>query len=218
MSTRAWPSREEWQAKAEYAVRTSCTMYERLDRLQPGANWFSLAEETEFEELAAPAAAEMRTLLTSEVERLRALFPDRPDRSRERIAWFVALEGQAYDDACTLGSLEEMRTEVNRARRKKKWGAVAWHLGRLRSHYPDIPLGEQLLAAHDRMTELSDAAGERRRRAAIAAEQAAVDREIARRATDEAWAKELERRADIDHPRVIRVGAQNEPIEDGLMT
>ncbi|MGW5003206.1 hypothetical protein ACWEP8_36760 [Streptomyces hydrogenans] len=218
MSTRAWPSREEWQAKAEYAVRTGCTMYERLDRLQPDTDWRSLGEEIEEEELGTPAAAEMRTLLTAEIARLRALFPERPDRTRERGIWFCGLEGQAYNDACNLGALEGMRADVHRARREGNWAAVTWQLGRLRNSYPEITLTESLLAAHDRLTAISDSISGRRRQAAEAAEQAAADKEIARRATDEAWAKELERRDRIDSPRVIRVGPQTAMSKDDQMT
>lgn len=206
MTSRAWPSREEWQAKAEYAVRTACTKYERLDQLQPDAMWSTLAEDAEFEELALPAAAQIRTLLTPEIARLRELLPSRPDKTRARAAWFVALEGQAYEDACNLGALEAMRREVHRARREKHWGHVCWELGRLRRHYPSVVLPEDLLKAHDRMLELQGALHKRRDAAAEAAEQAAVDAEVVRRATDEAWAKELERRAAIDHPRDIHVG------------
>jgi hypothetical protein len=202
-----WPSREEWQAKAEYAVRTYCTAHERLEKLQPGTVWQSLAEQTELEELAAPAAAALRLLLTAEIDRLRALLPDRPKNSRPRNAWFVALEGTPYDDACNLGALEEMRTEVQRARRDKTWGAVVWHLGRIWKSYPQIPLTAELDAAYERMTELLDAASARRDKAAAAVEQAAVDREVARRATDEAWAQELEHRARVESPRVIRYPA-----------
>jgi predicted transcriptional regulator len=202
---REWPSREEWQAKAEYAVRTSCTMYERLDRAQPDTCWSSLAEDVEMEELARPAAAELRRLLTAEINRLRALLPDRPKNTKPRVAWFVALEGKRYEDACNLSSLEVMRTDIQRAVRNEAWGRVTWHLGRVRK-YPAIRLTDDLLAAHDRMEELSAAATERRRAAAQAIEDAAVAREVARRATDEAWEQELERRRQVESPRVIRYG------------
>jgi hypothetical protein len=217
VTARAWPSRAEWQAKAEYAVRTACTKYERVDRLQPDTVWSSLAEDHEFEELAAPAAVQIRSLLTPEINRLRSLLPDRPEKTRERGLWFVGLEGQAYEDACNLGALEEMRRDVERARRKQQWGTVCWELGRIRSHYTAIALPADLLKAHDRMLELQAAAEKRREAAADAAEQAAIEREVARRATDEAWAKELQRRADIDHPRVICVG-QTPPSEGDQVT
>lgn len=217
MSARVWPSREEWQAKAEYAVRTACTKWERLERLQPDTVWSSLAEDQEFEDLARPAAAQIRFLLTPEIGRLRSLLPDRPKEGRDRNAWFVALEGQAYEDACNLGALEEMRRDVERARRKQHWGSVCWELGRIRNHYSAIALPAELVKAHDRMLELQAAMEKRRDDAADAVQQAAIDREIARRSTDEAWAQELERRADIDRPRVIRVG-QTPPIEGEQVT
>ncbi|WP_328545425.1 hypothetical protein [Streptomyces europaeiscabiei] len=217
MTGRAWPSREEWQAKAEYAVRTACTKWQRLDRLQPDTVWSSLAEDHEFEDLARPAAAQIRSLLTAEIGRLRALLPDRPKEGSARNAWFVALEGQAYEDACNLGALEEMRRDVERARRKQHWGTVCWELGRIRDHYSAITLPGDLVKAHDRMLELQAAMEKRRDDAADAVQQAAIDREIARRATDEAWAQELEHRAAIDHPRVIRVG-QTSPSKGDQVT
>lgn len=218
MSARAWPSREEWQAKAECAVRTSCTMYERLDRLQPDTVWTTLTEDVHLEELAFPAATALRPLLTAEIDRLRAQFPDRPKAGRARSLWFVELEDQAYDDAGNLGALEEIRTEVQRALRDKKPGAIAWNLGRIRRHYTAIPLPADLLAAHDRMEAIFNAANERRRAAAVEAQQAAIGKEIARRVTDEAWQQELERRANIDSPRVFIVGAQTPPTEGDQMT
>lgn len=207
MTSRTWPTREEWQAKAEQSVRTFCTPYERLQQLQPGAVWSTLAEDTELEELARPAAAVLRKLLTTEIERLRGKLPDRPKNSTPRAQWFVALEGERYEDAQNLGSLEGMRREVQKAARAEYWATVAWHLGRVRKSYPAIVLPEDVLAAHDRMQELVDAATERRRVAAEAAVDAAVAAEVARRATDEAWAKELEWRERVDSPHVIRYPA-----------
>jgi hypothetical protein len=217
VTDRAWPSREEWQAKAEYAVRTACTKYERLDRAQPDTHWYSLAEDQEFEDLAAPTAKEIRALLTPEIDRLRALCPDRPDKTRARNLWYIALEGQTFEDATNLGALEAMRRHVQRAAREQNWARVSWELGRIRGHYTAITLPAGLLKAHDRMVALQDAAEKRRESAADAIQMAAIDREVARRATDEAWAQELKRRTSIDHPRVIRVG-QTPPIEGDRVT
>ena len=218
MTGRAWPSREEWQAKAEYAVRTSCTMYERLNRIQPDVVWTTLAEDTELEELSVPVATALRPLLTAEIDRLQARFPDRPKKGRARSLWFVELADQACNDAGNLGALEEIRTEVQRARREGKPGAIAWNVGRIRHHYATITLPADLLTAHDRMEAIYNAADERRRAAAIDAQQAAIRKEIARRATDEAWQQELERRADIDSPRVFIVGAQASSTDGDRMT
>lgn len=218
MTARVWPSREEWQAKAEYAVRTSCTMYQRLDRLQPDTRWTSLGEDTELAELGPDVARHVRTLLNAEIRRLSAALPDRPKEGKQRSAWFVALEGQAYEDACNLGSLQEIRLDMQRSSRKGQWGGIAWHVGRLRKSYAQIVLPVSVLEAHDRMQALFDASDTRRKGAAMAAQQAAVDAEIARRATDQAWRQELERRADIDSPRVIRVGWQTSPSKGDQVT
>lgn len=201
MTGRVWPSREEWQAQAERAVRTFCTRWERLE---PGAVWSTLAEDVEFEELATAAAKALRPLLTAEIGRLRALLPDRPPAGKPRIAWMLNLPEDRYAVACDLAALEDMRTEVARAARQCRWGHVAWELGRVRKHYPVIVLGCGLLSAADRMEALGQAATARRDAAALAAEQAAVDAEVARRATDKAWAQELERREQIESPSVVR--------------
>jgi len=217
MSGRAWPSREEWQANAAYAVRTFCTMYERLDKAQPDTVWYSLAEDQEFEDLAFSAAGALRTLLTAEIDDLRRLLPDRPKTAHQRAQWSSQLSEEAYETAVNLGALEQIRTELRRARSAGNWASICWELGRLRDHYPAIRLSADLLKAHDRMLELRELADARRKAAAEAIEQSAVDREVARRATDEAWAKELERRAAIDHPRVIRVG-QTSPSKGDQVT
>jgi hypothetical protein len=217
MSARVWPSREEWQAKAEYAVRTSCTMYERLDRVQGHTDWSTLAEDQEAEDLAFAAAGTLRSLLTAEIDELRQLLPDRPKTAHQRGKWAVALGEEAYETAINLGALEQIRTELHRARAAKNWREIAWQLGRVRHSYSAIQLPARLIEADDRLQVIFDRMDTRRRKAAEEVEQAAVDREIARRATDQAWAEEMERRAAIDHPRVIRVG-QTPPIEGERVT
>ena len=219
MTGRAWPSREEWQASAEKAVRTFCTPSERLARINPGARWSTLDEDIEFEELATKAAKDVRPLLTQEIGRLRQTLPDRPAAGRPRMAWFIELEGQRYEDACTLGDLEEMRRDIQRAVRDSNWGTAAWEVGRLFDHYhPAITMSLALCNAVQRMRALSAAAQERHDQAAREAVDAAVAAEVARRATEEAWQKELERRADIDSPRVILVGAQTSPSKGDQVT
>lgn len=205
--SRNWPSREEWQAKAEYAVRTACTKYERLDRAQPDTVWYSLAEDQEYETLAFGAAGTLRTLLTAEIRELRRLLPDRPKTAHQRGKWSAGLTEEAYETAINLGALEQIRAELHRARTAKHWGTVCWELGRLREHYSAIPLSESLLKAHDRMLTLQGQAEKRREEAADAIEQSAIEREVARRATDEAWRKELERRERVESPRVIHYPA-----------
>lgn len=197
-----WPSREEWQAKAEQSVRTRITMYERLPA---GETYLTAAEEAEAAELAQTAAREARPLLTAEIRRLRDELPDRPNAGRVRINWFLNLDEERYTAACNLAAVEEIRTRTARAAKAGDWGEVQWQLGRIRKSYPAVVSTEALNAALDRLDELCAARDERRTAFARALEDAAVALEVARRATDEAWARELEWRAGVDAPRVIRI-------------
>lgn len=205
MTAYPWPSREEWAAKAEYSVRTFCTPHERLDRALPGADWSTLALDVEMEELAMMAATAARPLLTAEIGRLRALFPDRPPKSHARGLWFCDLDGGRYEDACNLGALEELRRLTARAVRAGRWGTVAWELGRVYDNYPAVTLPAEAAAAVLRMRAIGEEISARRNAAANRMVDAAVAVEIERRATDEGWAKELERRARIDDGPLVTI-------------
>jgi hypothetical protein len=211
---RKWPSRAEWQAKAEQAVRTYCTRWERLD---PTIVWSTLAEQTELAERSQVVAVALRPLLSAEINRLRETFPDRPKAGRARAAWFVELPDARYEDACNLGALEEIRTKVQKGMREDRWGEVLWQASCIRKSYSGIILDPVLLAHLDSLDAILDAVTARRDLAAQQAENEAVRREMARRATDEAWEQELERRSLIDSPRVIRVGA-TQPAEGDRLT
>lgn len=206
MTAHQWPSREEWQAKAEQSVRTRITMYERI----PAGTVFLTAGETaEALELARQAAAEARPLLNAEIGRLRGLLPDRPPASstRARVAWFLGLDEERYVMASDLAAVEEIRTRTSRAAKAGGWGEVQWQLGRIRCSYRAVRPTPALDAALDRLDELAAAETDRRATYARALEDEAVALEVARRAADEAWAKELEWRASVDAPRVIRISA-----------
>jgi hypothetical protein len=196
-----WPSRTKWAAKAEQAIRTFCTPDERLERALPGAVWSTLAEDIEMEELAAATATTVRPLLTAEINRIKACLPDRPTKSRARGQWFCALDGQRYEDACNLGTLEEMRRDIARAVRDGHWGTISWHAGRLHDHYPQITLPAALVAGLDRMRVIGLAVERRRGLEADRIVAEAVAAEVALRASDEGWAQELERRERIDGAR-----------------
>lgn len=200
-----WPSRAEWQAAAEYSVRTSCTPLERLERLERGVVWSTLAEDVELEELARSTAKALRPILRAEIGRLRAGFPDRPSTASTRGPWLVDLDNGRYEAACNLAGVEGIRREVARAVREEQWATVAWHGGRLRRHYPEITLDGPLLTALDRMDAILGAATARRDAAAHDAVEAAVAAAVAYRATDEGWAQELRRRERIDEARAGRI-------------
>lgn len=206
MPERQWPNRAEWQARAEQAVRTRITMYERLPADEP---YLTYRETVEAEKQMLVAAREARPLLTAEIRRLRALLPDRPPASstKARVAWFLSLDGDRYADACNLAAVEDIRTHTARAAKAGAWGEVQWQLSRIRRSYPAIVLTPALSAALSQLEALSAVHDERQTAFARALEDEAVALEVARRATDEAWARELERRASVDSPRVIRISA-----------
>jgi len=189
---RVWPTREEWEADAERATRFACFGWERLP---DGLDFTTAAEAAERERLLAelellkPAVCRA---LDARITELRADFPDRPRAGKARIAWMLDLEGDAYQMACHLVMYEQSRSGLRTGKTHV--------LGVLRTHY----LLEDALwrPAHRRMVLLHNKAQLRRDQAAALAEQAAVDAEIARRRTDEAWLQQLERRARIDGPRV----------------
>jgi hypothetical protein len=197
-----WPSRAEWQAKAEQSVRTRITMFERI----PAGTVFLTADETaEVTALARQAAAQARPLLTAEIQRLRALLPDRPNAGRARVAWFIGLDETRYALACDLAAVEKIRSVTGRAAKAGGWGEVQWQLSRIRRSHRAIRPTPDLDAALDRLDDLTTAEADRRTTYARALEDEAVALEVARRATDEAWTKELEWRASVDSPRIIRV-------------
>lgn len=202
MSTRRWPTRAEWQANAERAVRTFCSMYERLPK---GDAYLTIAEESEAADCAAAAVRLARPLLAVAIRDLRAELPDRPNAGRARINWFNGLDEDRYTAACNLAGLEEVRAGASKAAKVGRWGEVQWQLGRVRESYPQITVPAELAAVLDRLDGLVAVVAERRRTFAQALEDEAVVLEVARRATDEAWAAELERRAAVEVPRVIRV-------------
>ena len=205
MSAYPWPSREEWAAKAEQWVRTFCTPDERLEQAFPGAHWPTLAEDTEMEELATSAAKATRPLLTVEIQRLKGLLPDRPPKGRARADWFIGLEGERWKNACDLAGLEGIRSSIARAVRDEHWGTIAWELGRLYDNYPGITLPADVVAAVDRLRAIGFAVHARRAKEADRLVEEAVAREVAKRATDEGWAKELERRARIDSGPLVTI-------------
>ncbi len=209
MTAYVWPSREEWAAKAEYSVRTRCTPHERLQQALPNADWSTLAMDVEMEELATLAAKAARPLLTAEIARLQALLPERSPKSRARGVWFCGLEDQRYEDACNLAGLEGIRRLTARAVRNGHWHEVAWELGRVYDHYPAVTLPTEAAAAVLRMRAIGEEIDARRDAAANRLVDEAVAAEVAKRATDEGWAKELERRARIERLLVTvhRIGA-----------
>ncbi|MDX3165916.1 hypothetical protein PV516_19200 [Streptomyces scabiei] len=190
-AVRRWPDRAEWQERAEYAVRTQCLA---VDRLLDGAVFSTPEEDAEALALARSAAPEARRAATAAITALRARLPDRPATGRARVAWFLALDPEHETVASQLAGLETARTRLARAAREQHPGDVLDELRRI-TRSPAVTAPEAVTAAVARLQELAGAATARRDQAAEAALQEAIAAEVARRATDTAWEKELEWRA-----------------------
>jgi hypothetical protein len=194
-----WPSREEWAAAAEHSVRTACFP---LERVPEGVEHYLTADEVaELDELQTRLSDAARSALTREIKRLRSLLPPRPSRIAERIAWFEALTREQQATAHRLSTLEYARTDVGRRARGEAAAWAGWyHGGANYRHVTDLLVApfvedreslERLILLESRYRAL-------RRQAADAALALAIEDEVAKRNSDEGWAKELERRARID--------------------
>lgn len=156
--TISWPTREQWQAKAEQAERTSCFARERVS--SKPADWLAEAELTEARVLAAKVVRATRTAL------------GKAGRANER-----------YD-------LNDHNRRANDEYADVDDAAGGWsQIARIARSVEALPEGAaRLTELSDQMRRVRDAAGD-------AAEEQAVAKAVAARATDAGWAKELERRA-----------------------
>ncbi|MDX2658344.1 hypothetical protein PV402_39860 [Streptomyces scabiei] len=164
-----WPTREEWQAKAEHAARTSCFTRERVS--SDPADWISAEEMTEGRKLAAKLVRATRTAL------------GKAGRAGERPA-LNQWNRDAIDEDADVDDVAS------------GW----WQIARYARSVEVVP------EAADRLTALAEAMRQARDEASSAAEEQAVAKAVAGRATDEAWAKELERRARVERgPQVTTI-------------
>lgn len=173
-----WPSREEWQAKAERAERTSCFTRQRVS--SDPADWLTPDELIEGKKAAAKLVRPARIAL------------GKADQVHERYTL-----NQYYRDAA------EEDADVD---------AVAsgwWQVARIARSVDILPdLADRLTALSERMRQARDTAAE-------TAEEAAVAKVIAARASDEGWAKKLQRRARIERgPQLTTITIH----EDGTST
>ncbi|MFJ2752708.1 hypothetical protein [Streptomyces sp. NPDC087297] len=204
MPVRQWPGREEWQARAEYAVRTWCPP---RDRLPADAVFSTAAEEAEALTLVRDAAARARPAATAAIAVLRGQLPGQPAAGRARIAWFLDLDDATEAVASELAQLESSRTRLARALRSGHQGEALEELRHIAS-CPTVEVPAEVTSCLVRLSELAALAEARCNRAAEEALQKAIAAEVARRRTDEAWAHELERRDRVEAgPVVVRIRA-----------
>jgi hypothetical protein len=173
-----WPSREEWQAKAEHAERTSCFARQRVS--SDPADWLTAEELDEGKKAAAKLVRATRIAL------------GKADRVADRYTLNQynrdATEEDADVDAIASG-----------------W----WQIARIARSVETLP------ELADRLTVLSEKMRQARDTAAEAAEEAAIAKAVALRASDAGWAKELERRARAERgPQLTTITVH----EDGSST
>lgn len=173
-----WPTREEWQAKAEQAERTSCFPRQRVS--SDPAHWLAADEMDEGRKLAAKLVRATRIAL------------GKADRAADRYDmndW----NRRAVDEDADVDDVASGWWQIARYARSAE---VA----------PEMA---------DRLTTLSESMRQRRDTAAAAAEEQAVAKTVAERATDDAWEKELKRRARIERgPQLTTITVH----EDGSST
>jgi hypothetical protein len=141
----------------------------------------------------------------------------------ERIAWYLALAADRHETYGDLITREEVRLKIGRAANgnSREWGRTggwedtAWQLDRVHDDCPRpngprssirrpwrpsvfVTLPADLAAGINRRCELDELAYTRRVAASNQLNAEAVRAEIARRATDEGWAKKLAWRANIE--------------------
>jgi hypothetical protein len=188
------PTRAEWADPEAARLQIVRTCYSH-ERVPSGAeHYLSPAELDEMSTLYRELCQSVRPVITAEIKRLRGLLPSQhPGRTREHVAWYLALgeDDQAVADRLSL--LEDARRDLGRV---------------LRDGGPD-PRYDQL--AHDyiaefvpdqdklrRRTELLEKLEAAREAAAQAAEDAAVAAEQASRLTDDGWAAALRHRESME--------------------
>ncbi|WP_157253145.1 hypothetical protein [Nonomuraea typhae] len=197
--SRGWPSRVEWAAAAEHAVRTACYPMERVPE---GAEHYLTSDEVgEMDRLYVELSKAVRAPLTAEIKRLQGVLPwPPPAKPIDRSRWYDALTPACQAAWQKLQELRNARLEIGRRANGHTHKLITW----LRSPLdysvlspaaaPFVPDQEAL----GRLADLEAKYARLRQQAADDALAAAIQREIAKRNSDEGWAKELEHRARID--------------------
>jgi hypothetical protein len=173
-----WPTRQEWQDKAEQSARTSCFARERVSS-EP-TDWISVDEMAEGRALAAKLVRATRIALGK-----AGRAGDRPSLNQ----W----NRDALDEYATVDDVAS------------GW----WQIARYARSVDVMP------EETDRLKGLSESMRQKRDAAAGNAEEEAVAKAIAERATDAAWEKELKRRARVERgPQLTTITVH----EDGSST
>ncbi|GAA4208984.1 hypothetical protein GCM10022252_74840 [Streptosporangium oxazolinicum] len=199
MSRHAWSTRKEWAAAAEHSVRSFCLP---LERVPAGHEHYLTAEElAEMDALYVALSTAVRAPLTAEIQRLKVLLPSPiPAKPLERDRWYDALTGEQQAAWQSLRDLRNARLEVGRRAKGKTYKLLGWYESPL-DYSVLSPQVAPFVADAEGLARLAELEGKYtrlREQAAQDALDAALAEAVRVRNSDEGWAKELERRRQID--------------------
>jgi hypothetical protein len=182
VAQRVWPTREEWAAKAEQYVRTTCYTSQRVSRFP--LDWLTSDQLIEARRLVA----EIVKVTRREINRVVRTTEDGDEQQ-------VALN---------------CRTQLNAA--NKTATALYKEADSLGQAWARICTSADVMGVASEQADQLAAIGtemlQKRDDAAKAELDAAIEREKVKRASDEGWQQELERRASIEAgPTITRHAA-----------
>jgi hypothetical protein len=180
MAQYPWPTRDEWAAKAEYSVRTSCYLSQRVSDFP--SEWLTFDQLMEARRLVAAIVKTARTAINREARAAKA------NDDEERLRIVLGARAQLND-----GNKYSLALYREADRLAQAWTNIAGAAHTAGTGGPEA----------DRLNSLAVEMLSNRNAAAKADLEAAIAREIAKRNSDEGWAAELERRARIDAGPVI---------------
>jgi hypothetical protein len=206
------PTREKWAADAEQWVRTLSMPNERVSHSP--SDWLTDTELAELHTLIPNVLKTARRAINQAIRPHLHAFDDEPHGYGWH-DWRDALNAgrrESFDQLCHARS---DRTHLNDTIRRaaRTYADVDQVLAGLRDLVHAVRTYGQTDPETDRLAELGQVLGGKRDQAGVEATEAAVLREVARRQTDEAWAKQVRRWDELDRTggitiTVHRVGAR----------
>lgn len=201
---RTWPTREQWAAAAEHSVRSLCLP---LERVPAGHEHYLTPHElAEMDALYVALSVAVRAPLTAEIKRLKGLLPAPiPAKPIDRSHWYDALTDDQQAAWQSLRDLRNARLDIGRRAKGQTDQMIGWARFPLSSSVlspeaaPFVPDTEGLA----RLSELEGKYTRLREQAAQDALAEAVKEAVRVRNSDEGWAKELERRRQIDGGPIV---------------
>ncbi|MGP4008176.1 hypothetical protein [Streptomyces sp. 4N124] len=205
MTIRTLPSRTEWAAAAEEWVRSFCLPSERVSSRPQ--DWLTPDELGELHDLAHDAVDAARRTINGTIRGILPAFRDEPKRTAARLQWADTLDDRRRPLYERLRLLRSDRLHLNGGlRRGTSDYATVDDINHSIGRVIDYALRYDAPASTvDRLAALVARLLQHRDGAAQTALDAAIREEVAKRNSDEGWAKELERRARIGRDPILFV-------------